>query len=109
MIAVIGSGPAGISAARALVARGRRVLLLDGGLQLEPERRDLVDRLGRQSPDEWPAAAVRSIRDASEVRLGGVPEKLTYGSDFPYREARRSIAASSGQSWSSSWVTKTSE
>ena len=32
---VVGSGPAGISAASALVEKGHRVTLLDGGVDLE--------------------------------------------------------------------------
>ena len=35
---VIGSGPSGISVATALLARGRTVLMLDGGKDLEPDR-----------------------------------------------------------------------
>jgi predicted NAD/FAD-dependent oxidoreductase len=34
MIVVIGSGPAGVSAAKALVAQGKRVTVLDAGPRL---------------------------------------------------------------------------
>ncbi len=89
MIAVIGSGPAGLSAVRALVARGQRVVLFDAGLQLEPERQHEIVQLGAQRPEEWDRATLDSIRDASDVGAGGVPQKLSYGSDFPYRDVER--------------------
>ena len=38
MHCVIGFGPAGVACARALLARGANVLMLDAGLELEPER-----------------------------------------------------------------------
>jgi NAD(P)-dependent dehydrogenase (short-subunit alcohol dehydrogenase family) len=38
MPCVIGSGPVGVACARALLARGANVLMLDAGLDLEPER-----------------------------------------------------------------------
>jgi choline dehydrogenase-like flavoprotein len=89
VIAVIGSGPAGVSAAQALAARGQRVVVFDAGLQLEPERRALVDGLRARRPEAWSEEAVAAIRDSGEVGIGGTPRKLTYGSDFPYRDAER--------------------
>ena len=44
---VVGSGPAGVSAAHALVEKGRRVVMLDAGLRLEPERERAVEALTR--------------------------------------------------------------
>ena len=40
---MIGSGPAGVSAAHALVGKGRRVIMLDAGPRLEPERVELIE------------------------------------------------------------------
>jgi choline dehydrogenase-like flavoprotein len=89
VIAVIGSGPAGVSAARALATRGVRITLFDAGRQLEAERRRDVERLGALAPDEWAPETLAAIRDASDVGVGGVPQKLSYGSDFPYRDIQR--------------------
>ena len=89
MIAVIGSGPAGVSAATALTARGQDVVLFDGGVQLEPERRAEVDALASLPSDQWPEETIDTLRGASEVGVGGVPEKLSYGSAFPYAEVSR--------------------
>jgi len=89
VIAVIGSGPAGVSAARALAARGQRVTLFDAGMELEAERRLEIDRLATQPSDEWDPASIAAIRDAGDVGIGGVPRKLRYGSDFPHRDVGR--------------------
>lgn len=91
MIVVIGSGPAGISAAQALCARGLDVTLVDGGVALETERAALVDDLAARSPNDWPAEAVEQIRRQSDLSIGGIPVKYTYGSDFPYREVERAL------------------
>ncbi|MDA1185865.1 MAG: hypothetical protein O2930_14625 [Acidobacteria bacterium] len=89
MIAIIGSGPAGIASARALLARGCEVTLLDGGVSLEPARRALVDRLSRSEPADWPGADVAALREATAAGLGGVLLKSAYGSDYPYQEVDR--------------------
>jgi choline dehydrogenase-like flavoprotein len=47
---VIGSGPAGAAAAKALTATGRRVVVLDTGLTLEPERGSRSPALPLKAP-----------------------------------------------------------
>ena len=84
---VVGSGPAGIACAKALLDRGLRVQLLDGGLTLEPERRGLVEKLQRLRPEEWSASDLAAYQAGMNPDVGGVPLKLVYGSDFAYREA----------------------
>jgi len=89
VIAIIGSGPAGIASAMALLARGCEVTLLDAGVSLEPERRAMVDRLSQSDPANWPRADVSTLRGATAAGLSGVPLKYPYGSDYPYREVDR--------------------
>lgn len=79
---VVGSGPSGVACAAALVGRGCEVTLLDAGLDLEPERRALVDRLRASSHD---AEAISSIKGRAAPTVRGLPRKLAYGSDYPYR------------------------
>lgn len=86
MIHVVGSGPAGTAAAVALVERGLPVTMLDAGLDLEPERRALVERMGRQRPEEWSDDDLRALKGPTRVKWGGVERKLAYGSDYPYRQ-----------------------
>lgn len=80
---VIGSGPAGISAAMALVARGVRVRLLDAGTSLEPERQRVVERLGATTSAELPDDVAR-LRDGSQVTKGGIPLTRVFGSTYPF-------------------------
>ena len=88
---VIGSGPAGIAAAYALVKRGLPVTLLDAGLELEPERQELVDSLASKQPEYWQPQAIAAIKEGMTVAADGVPLKYVYGSDFAYREADKFI------------------
>ena len=80
---VIGSGPSGVAAAAALLDRGREVLLLDAGLQLEPESAALRERLGSTEPDRWSEAdreqlgRTRRTEHSDSMRL--------FGSDFLFR------------------------
>lgn len=77
---VVGSGPAGVTAATALLARGRRVLMLDGGKMLEPQAEARRAALAATDPASW----------GPEVRPGwmapqfdGPPGQIRrYGSDF---------------------------
>src|ERR1035441_7445745 len=84
---VIGSGPAGVACAKALLDAGRRVRMLDAGLTLEPERGGLVEKLKRGGPEEWTPFALAAYQAGMTPDVGGVPLKLVYGSDFAYREA----------------------
>ena len=84
---VIGSGPAGVACARALLDSGRRVQMLDAGLTLEPERVGLVEKLKGSRPEQWTPADLAAYQAGMNPDVGGVPLKLVYGSDFAYREA----------------------
>ena len=84
---IIGSGPAGTACAAALLARGEPVRMLDGGLTLEPERAKLVEKFRRSQPADWTATDLAAYQSGMNPDVGGVPTKLVYGSDFPYREA----------------------
>lgn len=85
MVYVVGSGPAGVSVAHALLQRGADVTMLDVGLELEPDRARAVETLARCPPDQWPVAARSALQWNPEVDARSVPLKLAYGSDFPYR------------------------
>ncbi|MBL9059761.1 MAG: hypothetical protein JNK88_07040, partial [Mangrovicoccus sp.] len=87
---VVGSGPAGVAAARALLARGRCVILLDGGAVLEAERRAVRDRLAAIPPDRWDPAERRAYIDAQR---GGTPGQVRrFGSDFAMEPAAVTFA-----------------
>ena len=84
---VIGSGPAGVACATALLSRGRRVCMLDAGVTLEPEKAGLVEKLKSSLPEKWTAADLAAYQAGMNPDVGGVPLKLVYGSDFAYRDA----------------------
>jgi len=84
---VIGSGPSGVACAHALVAAGRRVLMVDPGLTLEPERETMLAEARAHAPLS-PATAPWAKGAAP---AGAVPRKLIYGSDFPYRDASEAL------------------
>ena len=86
MVYVVGSGPAGVSVAYALLKQGAKVTMVDAGLELEPERARVVDLLSRTIPDKWSDASLSTLR-ALSVDARAMPRKLSYGSDFPYRDA----------------------
>ena len=85
-ICVIGSGPAGVACASALLEQGAQVTMLDAGLELESNRRRQLAGLQSVAFTSWDEASLRFLREGVEVSAGGIPLKLAYGSDFPYRD-----------------------
>lgn len=86
MIYVIGSGPAGVSSAMALVKRGYQVTMLDGGMELEADRALMLRQFERQDAASWDAATIQRLKENMQSGTSGVALKYVYGSDFPYRE-----------------------
>ena len=82
---VIGSGPAGTAAARALLDKGVQVVMVDSGGTLEPERRAEVRHLADREPPAWTAAQVAAIKGDLKVSRAGVKEKKIFGSSFASR------------------------
>lgn len=87
MHCVIGSGPAGVACAKALLARGTPVLMLDAGIELESERAELVQKLGAMNPSAWQPEDVNILKNPMETSSKRIPPKLIFGSNYPYREA----------------------
>lgn len=81
---VVGSGPAGIACASALVAKGIRPIVLDGGRQLQPERESAVARELVADPEEFDPILIAALKEAFPVDVDKVPLKPVYGSLFPY-------------------------
>ena len=84
---VIGSGPAAIAAAVALVRAGRQITILDFGSELEPARKEALAELASQEKIEWSTAALQSIsppEDAQRGRKDLGNAKLTYGSSYSF-------------------------
>ncbi len=69
---VVGAGPTAAAAAKALLAAGQRVVVLDTGLSLEPEREAARKRMAATSPAMWQSSDVALTRfsDQGESGLG---------------------------------------
>ena len=91
---VIGSGPAGVACAKALLECGRTVHMLDAGIALEPDRTGLVGRMAQSLPSGWASSDVDALKTGVLANAKGIPLKLIYGSDFPYREANELLRIS---------------
>ncbi len=87
---VIGSGPAGVSAAKALLARGCRVIMLDGGKTLEAEAETRRAALAATDPARWDGA----VREDWMAPQYASPEGQVrrYGSDFAMEPAAATLA-----------------
>lgn len=82
---VIGSGPAGVSAAWALIRQGRNVTMLDVGEQLEADKSELRSRLAGLNPAQWPNVDIRAF---TQLRRGGKTDGMRpFGSDILFRDA----------------------
>jgi choline dehydrogenase-like flavoprotein len=77
---VIGSGPAGVMAAKGLLDMGQSVTMLDIGAVLDSERAQTTDNLARQDPSQWDLAHVSRITNP----LDSPERKRHFGSDYPY-------------------------
>jgi len=87
---IVGSGPAAAGAALALTAGDEcAVTVVDIGTDLEPSLQAARDRAGGLPPTAWDPEDIRliaatAVRDAA---VEGLPEKRSYGSDYPFRDA----------------------
>jgi choline dehydrogenase-like flavoprotein len=81
-VAVIGSGPAGIACAKALVRRGIKPIVVDVGETLPPERQVIVDRMAKLEPSAWSMADREFVSENPSVSQTGVPKKFVFGSSF---------------------------
>jgi choline dehydrogenase-like flavoprotein len=91
MHCVIGSGPAGVACAKALLARGATVLMLDAGIELEPDRAQIVRQCAGSKPAAGNPNQIATLKSGMVADAKGVPLKLVFGSNFPYRETEEKI------------------
>ena len=86
MIYVIGSGPSGISCARALLNKGAHVTMLDAGIGLEDERRAVVEQARRRQVGDWGPGLTALYKSGMSSSAFGVKFKTAYGSRYPYKD-----------------------
>ena len=85
---MIGSGPAGVACARALVRRGLKPTVLDAGETVDEPRLAAIRRLQKADPLQRASEDLALLTANPTVRAGGIPRKLAFGSDFVYAYGR---------------------
>jgi len=85
-IAVIGTGPAGLAAVSALIARGIRPEVFDLAAEAEPTARDLRDRMARAAPEDWTQADRSAAMHAPKSAERNTPRKRYFGSEYAYSD-----------------------
>jgi choline dehydrogenase-like flavoprotein len=98
LIYVIGSGLSGVAAAAALIRRGFRPTILDAGIRQDTEAAALKARLASVEPDDWTAEDIEQVRRMGPASRNGIPRKLSFGSDFAYRDVDKETSADLRQS-----------
>ena len=97
---MIGAGPASAAVALAATSTGRtEVEILDIGERLEGDKRVAVERAARLQPADWGEPIAREVAPPqSPGARGELPQKLLFGSDFPYRDRgqRTALTAAAG-------------
>jgi ferredoxin len=99
-VLIVGSGPAAVGAALAATRHADvRIGVLDIGGQLEVDNDMARARLALAPRSDWnpqDVAAVSRLPEASVAK--GLPEKRSYGSDYPFRDLgqRAGLAATGG-------------
>lgn len=86
-VAIVGSGVAGISCAKALAARGICATILDVGETLDADRQRIIDDIAGRPIAGWTESEIAALRPQSVSPLG-IPPKLAFGSDFIYGRQR---------------------
>jgi ferredoxin len=82
---VVGAGPTAVAAAKALVAAGTRVIVLDTGLSLEPEREAARRRMAATTPEMWQPSD-QALTRFSANGASGPGYKRLFGSDLAFRD-----------------------
>jgi choline dehydrogenase-like flavoprotein len=82
-IAIIGSGLAAVSAAKSLIQRGIKPIILDVGKSLDKKTQTVVNNLARTDPGQWKMAD-RDLVTTNHTVKNKFPMKLAFGSDYFY-------------------------
>jgi choline dehydrogenase-like flavoprotein len=82
---VVGSGPSGVTVSHALLERGRRVLMVDSGLELEEPFARKTRELAASPHASWKESDLEFLKEKSRATFSGLSIKYAFGSDFAYQ------------------------
>jgi choline dehydrogenase-like flavoprotein len=85
-ICIVGSGLSGISAAKALLSHGVKIIMIDPGLDLSPNTAEKVNVIGSKPAWQWGKRERQFLQKGVESSIKGVKEKRLFGSNFASRE-----------------------
>lgn len=88
---VLGSGPASVFSALALLRNGQKVLMIDPGESLEPDREKIINDAFGKPKSKWSQELFDTVKQNTHADVKGVPKKLVYGSDFPFRWLEKNV------------------
>jgi choline dehydrogenase-like flavoprotein len=83
-VAIVGSGLAAVSAAKALIERGVKPTLLDYGDLLDTKTSEIVERMSNLHPEQWDRLDVSHVATNKSLHNKSFPKKLAFGSDYFY-------------------------
>ena len=108
---VVGSGPAAAGAVLALCRReDLKITVLDVGVGLDDTHRQIVDDLASSEPDGWDGSMVAAIsQQPVDSKKPGLPEKRTFGSDYPFRNVGQLDGLTASANTTASFVLRRTE
>ena len=77
-IIIIGSGLAGIAAAKKLIARGIKPIILDTGVILEKKNQNAKDYLSKSKIEEWDERQVQCATQNNDLKKKNT-QKILHG------------------------------
>jgi choline dehydrogenase-like flavoprotein len=83
-VAIIGSGLSSVSAAKALISRGVKPVILDVGEEIDEDRKNLISKLSKISHKNWLESDREFITNNETVNNFSALKKLAFGSDYFY-------------------------
>ena len=81
-IAIVGTGLSAMACAKALVARGIKVTILDAGEELPEDRKAALASMKWAPSEKWDHNDRSLVTQNSTIKTSDIPQKLAFGSDM---------------------------
>ncbi len=96
MYYVIGSGLSGVMCAKALLAKGKQVTMLDVGMTPAKEIIRNKEQLGKTNPETWDTSKLSLVSGMIAQTKGKVPSRLYFNSDYMYADTDKAGISQQG-------------